>query len=100
MPDFSISTTFVVRPDEQLALLQIGRRQFQVRRRTTLHWRRSRHRSSRRSALTRLDPEGSYFKFNLDYISFYHLIRLEDSRSLKLIYEKRGTRFLRAATET
>jgi hypothetical protein len=99
MPDFSISTTFVVRPDEQLALLQIGR-----------------HVNSKfdgdYTSLAALapsiiapisvdaaDPEGSYFKFNLDYISFYHLIRLEDSRSLKLIYEN-AYAILRAATET
>jgi hypothetical protein len=86
MPDLSISTTFVVRPDQQLTLLQIGR-----------------HVNSKYnddySALSALAPtvsipiavdcddvHDSYFKFNLDYISMYHLIGLETSSIRKFFY--------------
>jgi hypothetical protein len=89
MPDLSISTTFVIRPDQQLALLQIGR-----------------HLNSRfKSAYTSLamfgaptviapiavdcaDPYDSYFKFNLDTINLYHLVTLEDSFFRKLFYQE------------
>ena len=99
LPDFSISTTFIVRPDEQLTLLQIGRHV------------NSKFDSSYNSlaalaasvivplSVDAADTHDSYFKFNLDYISLYNLIRLEDSRSRKLIYESAYT-ILRAATET
>ncbi len=80
MPDGSISTSFLIRPDEMLAFLQVGRHvnpnQF----------------STSYDALNKVAPSvlipvgvdvssnDSYFKFNLDYINFYDLIRL-DSRS-------------------
>ncbi len=86
MPDFSVSTTFVARPDQQLTLLQIGR-----------------HVNSKYNAaysgLAVLAPSviapigidcddthGSYFKFNLDYINLYHLIGLESSSLRKFFY--------------
>lgn len=99
MPDFSISTTFVARPDQQLTLLQIGR-----------------HVNSKYnagySALAALAPSvvvpigidcadthGSYFKFNLDYISFYHLIGLEKSSFRKFFYTQ-AYDILRSTTGT
>lgn len=100
MPDLSISTTFVVRPDQQLALLQIGQ-----------HMNPSKF-SGDYTALAVLAPSvlapiqvdvndthGSYFKFNLDYDAFYHLIGLESSSILNFFYTAAyGT--LRTATGT
>jgi len=84
MPDGTVSTTFVIRPDEQLALMQIGK---QVNPSTfssayqTL--------ASNVAALAAVpvivdagDVRDSYFKFNLDAINFYSLIRLESNPSL------------------
>ncbi len=99
MPDLSVSTTFVARPDQQLTMLQIGR-----------------HINSKYnaaySALAALAPSviapiaidsadthGSYFKFNLDYISFYHLIGLETSSVRKFFYTE-AYGILRNATGT
>lgn len=85
MPDGSISTTFLIRPDEQVALLQVGR-----------------HLNSTRfgSEYTKVageaplvpiavgvdaaDPSGSYYKFNLDAINFDHLLPLESNFFRKL----------------
>jgi hypothetical protein len=86
MPGLSVSTTFVVRPDQQLTLLQIGRH---VNSKYNADY----------SALAVLAPSviapiavdcadvhDSYFKFNLDYISLYHLIGLETSSIRKFFY--------------
>jgi hypothetical protein len=99
MPDLSISTTFVARPDQQLTMLQIGR-----------------HVNSKYNAgysamavlapsviapieVDAADTHSSYFKFNLDYINFYHLIGLETSSIRKFFYtEAYGV--LRTATGT
>jgi hypothetical protein len=100
MPDLSVSTTFAVRPDQQLSLALIGQ-----------HMNPSRF-SGDYSALTALAPSvqvpiqvdvadthGSYFKFNLDYDTFYHLIGLESSDILNFFYTAAyGT--LRTATGT
>ena len=80
MPDGSVSTTFLVRPDEILAFLQVGRHINSGAFSTSYDLQRI------LLALTVLAPvavdaasDSSYFKFNLDYISFYNLIRLESS---------------------
>ncbi len=78
MPNGSISTTFLIRPDQQLALMQVGRHV------------NSGHFSTTFTILTAtvgaavvapisVDTSGddSYFKFNLDYINLYNLIRLQ-----------------------
>jgi hypothetical protein len=80
MPDFSISTTFLGQPEEQLTFLQVGR-----------HVNPGRFGSKYQSyraklgllvfapvAVECLDPRGSYFKFNLDEINLFNLWRLED----------------------
>ena len=86
LPGPSVSTTFVIRPDQQLTLLQIGRH---VNSKYNADY----------SALAVLAPSviapiavdcgdvhDSYFKFNLDYISLYHLIGLETSSIRKFFY--------------
>src|SRR6516225_8769342 len=88
MPNGSSSTSFLARPDQIEAFLAIGRHV------------NSGHFSSisyeaQRLLLSPTVPvpigvdvlaDSSYFKFNLDYINLYNLIRLEDS-SAKTIYE-------------
>ncbi len=83
MPDGSVSTTFVGRADQQLALAQVGRRLNPQQFDTT-------YRRLRRSlggsvglpiAWECADPHKSYYKFNLDYINLYNLVRLEEPAS-------------------
>jgi hypothetical protein len=78
MPDGAISTTFLIRPDEQLSLLLIGKQMnggaFE------------KPYSTESNALSFtvpvpvgidcLDQTSSYFKFNLDYLTFYALKRM------------------------
>ncbi len=87
MPDGSVSTSFLVRPDEILTLLQVGRHVNSSAFSTSYDVQRV------LLALAVLAPisvdvssDSSYFKFNLDYISFYNLIRLETS-SASSIYQ-------------
>lgn len=71
MPDGSISTTFVIRPDEQSTFDQIANRinpsQFSPADPTILVL---------PPILVDVATDDSYFKFNLDSINFYNLIRL------------------------
>ena len=87
MPDGSSSTSFLIRPDQIETFLAIGRHV------------NSGHFSSLGYETQRLlysvsvpvpvgldtATDDSYFKFNLDYINLYNLIRLEES-SAKAIY--------------
>lgn len=87
LPDDSISTTFLIRPDEQLALLQVGR-----------HLNPARFGSDYSKLASEAplvpvavgvdsaDSSSSYFKFNLDAIDFDHLLPLESSFFRKLFY--------------
>ncbi|HKF55499.1 MAG TPA: hypothetical protein VKJ45_08655 [Blastocatellia bacterium] len=90
MPDFSISTVFLGRADQQLSFLAVGRRvnpeQFD-----------SAYTNFRSEfslevlvpiAIESLDDYGSYFKFNLDEINLYNLIRLEDIKRNRKRYMK------------
>jgi len=81
MPDGTISTTFLQRPDQQLAFLAIGRQVNSGRFASTYASYRDRLGLlvSVPIGLETTDPHGSYFKFNLDAINLLHLIRLEDS---------------------
>ena len=88
MPDGTPSTTFLQRPDEQLSLLQVGR---QVN--PTAFAPLYQNTASLGSvlaiapvALESQDDRGSYFKFNLDAINLFDLIRLESSSSLRASY--------------
>jgi hypothetical protein len=90
IPNGGTSTTFIGRPDQQLSFLQVARRinpdrynsKYQV------------------LAFTRafgvpapilvelLDPRGSYFKFNLDEITLYNLLRMDNGSSYRDFYLK------------
>ena len=88
MPDGSISTTFVGRADQELSLFQVGR-----------HVNSSRYSTAYDLNRFFLAPlviapisievldNNSYFKFNLDSINLFNLIRLESS-SFKGIYRQ------------
>lgn len=83
MPDGRISTTFLGRADQQLSFLQVGRR-VNPERFAAIY-------AAHRAALAAevplpiagecLDPHNSYFKFNLDHINLFNLIRLEEPLS-------------------
>jgi hypothetical protein len=99
-PDGSYSTTFLQRPDQQLTLLQIGR-----------HVNPARFAAVYAAARASLgatvalpiraecsDTYGSYFKFNLDYINLYNLIRLEEPASPFLVSYRAAYDVLRGCT--
>jgi len=80
MPDGSTSTSFLIRPDQMLALVQVGRHV------NPGHF--STYYDELRIVLSATVPvpisvdvlnNDSYFKFNLDYANLYNLIRLESS---------------------
>ncbi|HUS07050.1 MAG TPA: hypothetical protein VMZ52_12160 [Bryobacteraceae bacterium] len=85
MPDGSQSTVFWLRPDQELAILQVARQVNPVRFRAS-------YESLRQSAsglklpliLESFDEHGSYFKFNINAVAFYTLIHQEESNSPKL----------------
>lgn len=89
MPDGALSTTFIQRPDQQLAFLQTGR-QIKPERFDSAY-------RSVRSAYGKLvklpisaeatDPHGSYFKFNLDHINLVHLLRHEEPGEFLPFYQ-------------
>jgi hypothetical protein len=80
MPDGTFSTTFVGRADQQLSFLQVGRLVDRTRWGTTYKITRTALSASVGApiAFECSDPYGSYFKFNLDHINLYNLIRLEE----------------------
>jgi len=97
MPDGNVSTTFVIRPDEILTLLQVGQHVNPSAFSTDYEINRV---LLAAGVLAPIDvdvaSDSSYFKFNLDYISFYNLIRLE-SGSSKSVYQA-AYQVLRGAT--
>jgi uncharacterized protein (TIGR03437 family) len=97
MPDGSASTTFLIRPDQMLALLQVGRHVNPGAFSTTYDINRVLLSAAMLAPVT-IDTadDGSYFKFNLDYISLYHLIRLESSAAKSIYRTAYGV--LRSAT--
>jgi len=89
MPNGSISTTFLLRPDQELSFLQIGRHINPERFSSTYVAYRSAFASSiiLPIAYDNIDDHSHYFKFNLNYINLYDLIRLEeDSTPYRQIY--------------
>ena len=83
MPDGSTSTTFLYRPEQQLSFLQIGRTVNPGR----FGWMYALYRSVYAASLSvpilfdNIDDHDHYFKFNLNYINLYNLIRLEEAGS-------------------
>ncbi|MBA3438261.1 MAG: hypothetical protein H0T92_00125 [Pyrinomonadaceae bacterium] len=81
MPSGAISTVFWHRSDQQLSFLQVGRRVNPTRFDSIYRSYRSKYAPSVAIPISTevLDDHNSYFKFNLDTINLYNLIRLEDS---------------------
>jgi uncharacterized protein (TIGR03437 family) len=97
MPDGSVSTTFVIRPDEMLTLLQVGQHVNPGAFSTDYDINRVLLAAGVLAPIAvDVASDSSYFKFNLDYISFYNLIRLE-SGSSKSVYQA-AYQVLRGAT--
>jgi hypothetical protein len=88
MPDGSISTTFIGREDQQLSLLQLGRHVNSGRFSTTYDLDRLFFSPLVIAPISiEVLDNNSYFKFNLDSINLFNLIRLESS-SFKGIYRE------------
>lgn len=87
MPNGTISTTFVGRADQQLSLLQVGRHVNPAKYAATYQSYRQKYAGLVGVPIAAEcgDTYGSYFKFNLDYINLYDLIRLEESSSPYLV---------------
>lgn len=90
MPDGAIATSFGLRADQQLALLQIGRKinpgQFATPYRNARFWLAS-------SVIAPItydiaDDHTSYFKFNLDWINLFALLRYEEDGFYRWMYER------------
>jgi hypothetical protein len=88
MPDGSVSTVFTGRFDQQLMLLQVGKRV-----NPTAFGAKYDSYRKRYAALAGVpvaaevrDVHSSYFKFNLDYAAFFTLIRLEAAGSARNFY--------------
>jgi hypothetical protein len=89
MPDGRISTTFVQRADQQLSFLQVGRRINPQAFDWTYKVYRVLYSLGVATPVLYDDAEdhSHYFKFNINYINFYNLIRLEENSSpFKQIY--------------
>jgi len=88
MPTGEISTVFWARPDQQLSFLQVGRRVNPDRFESTYRNYRFWYASSVIVPISYdvLDDHNSYFKFNLNTITLYDLIRLEDSSYYRSVY--------------
>src|SRR5213594_259034 len=102
MPDGKVSTTFAFRPDQELSFLQAGRKVNPLRFTLTYAIYRSVYASFVPVPVfyDSQDDHGHYFKFNLDYINLYDLIRLEeDSSPYKTVYMN-AYDMLRARTQT
>ncbi|HWF07043.1 MAG TPA: hypothetical protein VG297_01200 [Bryobacteraceae bacterium] len=100
MPDGTSGTSFLIRPDQIETFLAIGRR-VNPDHFTSLSY------QAQRDLFASTVPipiavdtadDNSYFKFNLDYINLYNLIRLEGS-SAKSIYQAAYSQ-LRGATRS
>ena len=101
MPDGTPSTTFIGRPDQQLSFLQVGRRVDPARWDAVYQAERALLAASVPLPIQAEcgDPHGSYYKFNLDHINLYNLIRLEEPGPFLTIYLSAFTT-LRTCTRT
>jgi hypothetical protein len=101
MPDGRISTVFWHRPEQMLAFLQVARRvnperfekpYIQARQALALA-------VGTAIAFEVVDTHRSYFKFNLDAINLYSLVRLEENAAARSLYTG-AYGVLRAATRS
>lgn len=88
MPDGTPSTTFLGRPEMQLSFLQVGRRVDPAQWDAVYKAERALLAASVPLPIEAEcgDPHGSYYKFNLDHINLYNLIRLEEPGPFRTIY--------------
>jgi hypothetical protein len=100
MPDGQISTTFIGRADQQLSLLQVGRRVNPERFAAVYLAHRTALAAEVPLPITAecFDTHNSYFKFNLDHINLYNLIRLEEPLSPALPLYMQAFTTLRGCT--
>jgi hypothetical protein len=102
MPDGKVSTTFVVRPDQQLSFLQAGRKVnpqlfsviYAVYRSVYAPF------VAVPVFIDSLDDHNHYFKFNLNYINLYDLLRLEEDASPYKSLYMTAYNILRTRTQT
>ncbi|HEY2378260.1 MAG TPA: hypothetical protein VGH98_19945 [Gemmatimonadaceae bacterium] len=102
MPNGSFSTTFNGRPDEQLTFLQIGRHLNPLKHEAVYTAFAAAH-APLVSVPIRAecsDTYGGYFKFNLDYIGMFDLVRLEPAASLYRPFYANAYGVLRRCTAT
>ena len=99
MPDGRISTVFWHRPEQLLAFLQVARSVNPERfEKAYTHSRQALALAVGTAiAFEVVDAHRSYFKFNLDAINLYHLVRLEDNAVARSLYAS-AYGLLRAAT--
>lgn len=100
MPDGTESTTFIGRPDQQLAMLKLGRRINPKVFESDYKWRANTYAYAVPAPIlveTR-DLHNSYFKFNLDYAAMYMLLTSGDSTWIRTHY-KNAFDILRKATD-
>src|SRR5437764_161895 len=90
MPDGSVSTVFTLRPDQQLAILQIARHVNGGRFGSPYKWFALFHSFFVEPPIAAdvLDDNDSYFKFNLDTINLFNLVRWEDNRTRRGLYRQ------------
>jgi hypothetical protein len=88
MPDGSISSTFVTNPDQRLSFLIIGARMNPSRFGSIYESERALNIATVGIAIyyDLQNEHTSYFKFNLDTISLYHLISLEGNSTFRSVY--------------
>jgi hypothetical protein len=100
IPNQGVSTTFLHRADQQLALLKLGRR-IHPRAFETAYRTRANLFAPSVPTILRIeaaDEHSSYFKFNLAHIGFYNLLTSGDNWVVSSLY-RRGYDVLRGATE-
>ena len=91
MPDGAVSTVFLHRPDQRLSFLQVGRQVNPIHFTSIYKRERGKHAAFviLPIALEVLDDHNSYFKFNLDTINLFNLIRLEESSLFRRKYQRK-----------
>ncbi len=93
MPDGSVVTTFLIRPDQILTLAQIGKHVNPNEFADYYDGERGLYADTRGFELPlSIDASSndSYFKFNLDYINLFNLVRLETSSTRSLYLDAYG----------